>query len=84
MRSTVRTCAGCRSRKAKGDLIRVGSKGWTITRGDIKLSGRGAYICPSRECVDRARQRGGMDRSLRTRVPDEVYEQVYMVLKESH
>lgn len=62
-----RTCAGCRERGAKRDLIRVVRS----PRGDVQADpsgsspGRGAYVHPEDACIDRALDRGGLARALR-------------------
>jgi uncharacterized protein len=78
-----RTCTGCGARRSKRELIRIGSDGWTVTRGEVKLSGRGAYVCPDERCIELARRRGRMDRVLRVKVPEELYEQVELLSRES-
>ena len=51
-----RTCVACRQVKAKRELVRV----VRTLRGDIeidttgKMDGRGAYLCPNRECLEKA------------------------------
>ena len=51
-----RQCMGCRERKAKRELIRVGRS----PEGEVSLdfggkkNGRGAYICPDPECLKKA------------------------------
>lgn len=37
-----------------------------------KKNGRGAYICRNTECLQRAIQSKGLERSLKTRIPEEV------------
>ena len=50
-----RTCAACRTERARADLIRlvVGPNGSVYVDVRAKLPGRGAYVCPQRSCVDR-------------------------------
>jgi uncharacterized protein len=79
-----RKCTGCGRLRSKEEMIRVGADGWTVTRGRVKLSGRGAYVCPARECIDRARRTGAMERTLRVKVPEGVFERVEMLSKESN
>ena len=78
-----RTCTGCGAKRPKREMIRIGSDGWTVTRGEVKLSGRGAYVCPDPRCIELARQRGRIDRVLRARVPKELYEQIELLSRES-
>ena len=37
-------------------------------------NGRGAYICPSKDCYKKAVKNKGLERSLKMAIPKEVYE----------
>lgn len=71
-----RQCVGCRTMKNKKDLIRVVKS----PEGEISLdftgkkSGRGAYVCPSPDCLARARKSKALERAFETVIPTEVYE----------
>ena len=39
-----------------------------------KKNGRGAYVCFSMECLEKAMKSRGLERSLKTRIPEDVYE----------
>ena len=39
-----------------------------------KKNGRGAYLCPCRECLIKAVKNKGLERSFKQAVPKEVYE----------
>jgi len=41
-----------------------------------KKSGRGAYICPSIDCFEKAHKKKGLERSFGQAVPLEVYEKL--------
>ena len=41
-----------------------------------KKPGRGAYICPNIECLEKAQKTKGLERSFKTAVPKDVYEQL--------
>lgn len=73
-----RQCMGCRERKAKRELIRVvrGVDGTVSLDFSGKLNGRGAYICPDPNCLQKARKAKSLDRSLETEVPEQVYERL--------
>ena len=64
-----RTCVGCR-RKAQGEeLIRfVGRDAELVPDLTWTQSGRGAHVCPSRQCVQLGVERGGFARTLRRRI----------------
>ena len=36
-----------------------------------RLPGRGAYLCPARECLEKAMRRGAFSRAFRTKVTDD-------------
>lgn len=72
----MRTCVGCHESKKKIDLMRIikTPEGDIIFDSTGRKNGRGAYICPSSECLRKARKSGSIARSLGVGVPDEVYE----------
>ena len=39
-----------------------------------KKNGRGAYLCKSAECLEKAIKSRGLERSLKAAIPQEVYE----------
>ena len=41
-----------------------------------KKNGRGAYLCPSGECLERAIKGKGLERSFKQAIPTEVYEEL--------
>ena len=41
-----------------------------------RKNGRGAYVCPSVDCLTKAVKSRGLERSLKVPVPEEVYEQL--------
>ena len=73
-----RQCMGCRERKEKREMIRV----VRTTEGEVrldfsgKLNGRGAYICPNPECLQKARKSKALERSLEVPIPETVYERL--------
>ena len=81
-----RQCMGCRERKAKKEMIRV----VRCTDGTVqldfsgKVNGRGAYICPSLECLKKARKSLALDRSLEVTIPQDVYDRLEKEMEGSH
>lgn len=73
-----RQCMGCRERKAKKEMIRVvrGTDGTVSLDFSGKAPGRGAYICPSLECLKKAIRSKALDRSLEVTIPQEVYDRL--------
>ena len=72
----MRQCPGCREMKNKKEMIRVlkTAEDEIVLDATGKKNGRGAYICFSRECLEKARKNHGLERSLKASIPDEVYE----------
>ena len=74
----VRMCTGCREHKPKKEMIRVVRS----PQGEISLdftgkqSGRGAYLCKSCECLQKARKTRQLERALQTVIPEQVYERL--------
>ena len=62
--------------KNKKEMIRVLKTAEDEIVLDVtgKKNGRGAYICFSRECLEKASQNHGLERSLKASIPEEVYE----------
>lgn len=72
----MRQCIGCREMKNKKEMIRVlkTSEGAVELDATGKKNGRGAYLCISKECLEKAVKSHGLERSLKTEIPSEVYE----------
>lgn len=62
--------------KSKKEMIRVirTSEGEFLLDATGKKNGRGAYLCPSRECLEKAIKGKGLERSFKQSIPKEVYE----------
>lgn len=71
-----RQCIGCGEMKNKRDLIRVlrDAEGHISIDATGRKNGRGAYICPSMDCLKKAVKSKGLDRSFKMAIPREVYE----------
>ena len=75
-KTPLRQCTGCREMKSKKEMIRV----LKTPENEIELdatgrkNGRGAYVCLSQECLEKAVKSRGLERSLKMAVPAEVYE----------
>ncbi|HEV7812082.1 MAG TPA: YlxR family protein [Leifsonia sp.] len=62
----VRTCVGCRSRAPRSSLLRVVAQNSEIVVDpSATLPGRGAWLHPTGECLDKALQRRAFGRALR-------------------
>ena len=72
----MRKCVGCQEMKSKKEMIRVI---WTAENEFVldatgKKNGRGAYLCPDRECLKKAVKSRGLERSFKQAIPEAVYE----------
>ncbi|WP_158863222.1 YlxR family protein [Leifsonia sp. AG29] len=62
----VRTCVGCRSRAPRSSLLRVVARDSEIVADpSAALPGRGAWLHPTDECLDKALNRRAFGRALR-------------------
>lgn len=72
----LRQCVGCREMKTKREMIRViktPEDEISLDRSG-KMNGRGAYLCFNLDCLRKARRSRALERSLKTTIPDEIYE----------
>lgn len=81
----MRMCLGCSEMKPKRELIRVVKS----KEGDISLdltgkkSGRGAYICKSVECFEKARKARKFERSFSCMISEDIYNSMEGELREN-
>lgn len=74
----MRQCTGCREMRSKREMIRVIKTAENEICMDAtgRKNGRGAYICPNMECLKLAMKNRGLERSLKTAIPESVYQQL--------
>lgn len=61
----MRRCVGCMESKPKKELIRIAGYEGTVTLDPTgKAKGRGVYLCPSSECLEKAKKKKALARSL--------------------
>ena len=78
----VRMCVACRQGKPKKELIRVvrnkeGSVGVDLTG---KAQGRGAYLCPSVDCLEKAIKSRALQRALECELTEEMTAEIKRVI----
>ena len=80
----LRQCIGCGEMKSKKEMIRVlrTAEGEILIDATGRKNGRGAYLCPSCECLKKAVKSKGLDRSFKMAVPREVYEALEKKMEE--
>ena len=74
----MRQCTGCREMRSKRDMIRVikTAENEICIEATGRKNGRGAYICPNMDCLKQAMKNRGLERSLKTAIPEMVYQQL--------
>ena len=72
----LRQCIGCQEMKSKKEMIRVikTAEDEIMLDATGRKNGRGAYLCPSMECLKKAVKGKGLERSFKMAIPKEVYE----------
>ncbi len=81
----LRKCSGCGEMKPKKELIRVvrGPQGDIALDRVGKMAGRGAYVCPSADCLRAARKAKRIERAFSCAIPAEIYDQMEQELMQS-
>lgn len=74
----LRQCIGCGEMKAKRDMLRVikTAEDEIFLDASGRKNGRGAYLCKDGACLEKARKTKGLERSLKTSISEEVYEEL--------
>ena len=74
----IRTCVACRQEAGKGALIRVvrGPDGSAAVDPTGHAPGRGAYLHRNQACLEIARKRRQLERSLGAAVPPELWSEL--------
>lgn len=81
----MRMCTGCGEMKSKREMVRVVKS----PEGEISLdltgkkAGRGAYVCRSIDCLQKARRARRLEKAFSCRIPDEVYDKMEEELQDS-
>ena len=76
----LRKCIACASRKPKSEFIRIvkppknqKNQAFTLERGAAHKDGRGAYICKSADCIQKAIKSQRLNKTFRGKVENDVY-----------
>ena len=72
----LRKCIGCQEMKNKKEMMRIlkTAENEIVLDTTGRKNGRGAYLCFSRECFEKAVKSKGLERSLKMAIPKDVYE----------
>lgn len=79
-----RTCIGCMEKKDKKELIRIvkNKENEIIIDRTGKKQGRGAYICDSVDCLEKAIKSRRLERNFETKIEEKIYENLRGVILE--
>lgn len=80
----MRKCVGCQEMKSKKEMIRIlkTTEEEFVLDATGKKNGRGAYLCFSKDCLQKAIKGKGLERSFKQSIPKEVYEKLEKELGE--
>lgn len=72
----MRKCIGCQEMKNKKEMIRIlhTPQDELVIDTTGRKNGRGAYLCFSADCFEKAVKNRGLERSLKRSISPEIYE----------
>jgi len=78
-----RKCVVSNERYPKDELVRIVRTPEKEVKVDFsgKLNGKGAYLYPSKEIIEKARKNKALNKALETEIPDEIYEKLLSMIK---
>lgn len=81
MQPNLRCCVSCRRIAPKTELWRIiktyPDHQVQLDQVSTRIMGRSAYLCPQQECLKTAQKKKQVERSLKTSVPEKVYERLW-------
>ena len=79
----LRKCTGCGEMKDKREMLRVvkTKENEFFLDTSSKANGRGAYICSSSKCLDKALKNSGLERSFKTKIPGNIKQELKEAMK---
>lgn len=73
----LRMCAGCRSMKAKQELVRIVVENDSLVIDEsYKRNGRGIYLCKNAECAAVIQKKKALSKLLNKQVSDDFYKEL--------
>jgi predicted RNA-binding protein YlxR (DUF448 family) len=80
----MRMCVGCKDMKPKKELIRIVRSPEGAIQIDLrgKTPGRGAYICHSLSCLEKAAKNRLLERALEQKIENDIYQHLKSQLNE--
>ena len=80
----LRMCLGCQEMKPKRELTRIVKNKENEISVDFtgKKQGRGAYICKSVECFEKARKGKRLEKAFESKISEDIYEMLKQQLED--
>ena len=79
----MRRCVGCMESKPKKELIRIaGFEGEIALDPTGRAKGRGVYLCPDTKCLEKAKKKRALGRSLKMEITQEQLDKLYGELED--
>lgn len=77
-KAPLRKCVACQEMKPKRELLRIvrTPEGEIVIDPGGKRNGRGAYLCGGGVCLPAARKQHSLERALKTKISDAIYDQL--------
>lgn len=74
----LRMCIVCREHSDKKELLRIvkNKDGQIFVDKTGKANGRGAYICKSKDCLNKLKKSRGLNRAFKCEVGGDVYDMI--------
>lgn len=78
----LRRCLGCFESKPKNELYRIvkTTDGEIILDKTGKKNGRGAYICCSKECLEKAIKYKRLEKEFEMKISDDIYNELRNIM----
>ena len=78
----LRRCIGCYESKPKNELYRIVKtpEGEILLDKTGKKNGRGAYICSSMECLEKAIKGKKLEKEFETKISNEIYDELRNIM----
>lgn len=79
----LRRCLGCFESKPKNELYRIVKtpEGEIVLDKTGKKNGRGAYICSSKECLEKAIKARKLEKEFETKISNEIYDELRNIIE---
>lgn len=74
----MRMCLSCREMKPKKELLRIvkNAEGTVFIDPTFKANGRGAYLCKSKECLQKCVKQKMLNKQFECQVDDSIYREL--------